>query len=89
MDGRVVTASIDVMDLLKLQEMEIGTVVEVLIKGKVTSVRGPEESLGMDYPSTGSKKPKEVKHKYPGNVRLEVQKVEVNPESEFAGMEDD
>ena len=81
---RKLCARIDISKASQAGELELGQEVTIQIRGKVTSLRGPEESIYPDGP-----KGKETKHMYPGSIEIQLSKFSVQGASGFEGMEDD
>lgn len=77
-----ITARVDLESVRAVKDVELGEVVELRIRGKVCSMRGPEESLYKDS------KGKEVKSTYPGTLEVEISKLEVGSPGEFDGLDD-
>lgn len=82
-DERKITARFDLQKVKTVNEVNLGDTVSVLVRGKVTSMRGPEESLHKDS------KGKEHKSTYPGTLEVEIAKIEISADGEFDGMGDD
>lgn len=77
---------LDVSKISLVGDVSLNDEVEVVVKGRVTSIRGPEQSIGMDYPDKG--KPKEVERTYPGELCVEISAVKVSTVGEFDGMDE-
>lgn len=79
---RKITARVDLESVREVKDVALGEMVELRIRGKVCSMRGPEESLYKDQ------KGKEVKSLYPGTLEVEISKLEVSSPGEFDGLDD-
>lgn len=84
---RKMCARIDLRKYSDAKDVELGDDIEIVVKGKVKSLRGPEEG----YYGSISAKGKEGKEKYshPGSMEIEITTMKVLTSSEYAGMEDD
>lgn len=87
MDRKVV-ARIDLKSAKLVSDVNLGDVVEVCIIGKIRSMSGPREYMGIDW-DKGSKSEKEKKMVDPGSLEIEIQKLEVEIKSEWEDPEDD
>lgn len=81
--NRKIEARIDLKKVSEVGDVSLGDDVVVVIRGKITSMRGPEENLYTDI------KGKEKKEVWPGSICVEVAKMSVNPEGEFDGLLED
>lgn len=77
-------ARIDLKTFSDAENVELGDIVEIVIKGKVKSLRGPEE--GYHTSIDGKKK---EKYTYNGSMEIELDSVKLLSGSDFSGMEDD
>jgi len=81
-------ARIDLTKVAMVKDVELGSTVDVVITGKVKSMRGPEEGLREGY-STNGKRTKEEKYVYPGTLEIEISEVKIKSIGEFDGLGDD
>lgn len=74
-----------------VEELGLGDNVTLVLKGKVVSMRGAEQSLEPDYSKVGieASATKKVKRVYPGSVELELSSVRLALDSEFSTMVDE
>ncbi|MBK8123875.1 MAG: hypothetical protein IPK54_10060 [Dokdonella sp.] len=84
--NRKLCARIDLEKFADAAELELGQEVEIVVKGKIASLRGPEERMERDYSSKSEKK---VKKTYPGSIEVEMGSFKLLSSTEFSGMEDD
>lgn len=85
-DDKKLCARIDLEKFADAAELELGQEVEIVVKGKIASLRGPEERMERDYSSKSDKK---VKKTYPGSIEVEMGSFKLLSSTEFSGMEDD
>jgi len=81
---RKLTARVDISKAAQAAKVTVGETVEVVIRGKVKSIRGPEEGT---YGVVGDKKSEKYMH--PGSIEIELKEFKVLEGSDFSGMEDD
>jgi hypothetical protein len=85
MDDKKICARIDLDKLSRVSDVELGEEVTITIKGKVNSMRGPEEGLRDSY----TKPSKKEKYHYHGNLEIEISSLKIQPIGEFDGMMED
>jgi hypothetical protein len=83
---RPLKARFDICDFEDAEGLELGKVVTMVMKGKVTNLRGPEKGLSSPISTTGKKPGKEEEYTYPGSVEIEINSMAVKTESEFEAM---
>lgn len=86
-DDRKLCARIDISKAKQAAGLSVGEDVEITIKGKIKSIRGPEEGVRPSYKI--GKEGKEEKYTYPGSIEIELSKYEVAGLGEFAALMDD
>jgi hypothetical protein len=86
-DEKCLKARIDISKASQASGIEVGKDIEITIKGKVKSIRGPEHGERPSY--TNGKEGKKEKYTYPGNVEIEISKFKVEGLGEFDGMLED
>lgn len=74
---------LDINKVSTVGDVALGDLVTVTVQGKVTSMRGPEESLYTD----GNGKDKA--NTYPGCLEVQVAKISIAPKGAFSAMEED
>lgn len=85
-DDRKLCARLDLEKFADASDLELGQEVEIIVKGKIAALRGPEKRMERDYSSKSEKK---VERTYPGSVEIEMKSFKLISPSEFAGMEED
>lgn len=83
MDDKTLTARVDIDKVRKVNDVNLGDTVTLTIKGKVRSMRGPDESV---YKND---KGKEIKSVYPGSLEIEISDMRIGSVGEFDGLEED
>jgi len=83
MDKKTREARIDIRTMKEGMNLSLGDKVKIELTGKVTSLRGPEESMYKDL------KGKTQKNTYPGSMCIEVEGMEVEVVGDFTGMLED
>lgn len=78
---------LDITKVSMVGDVSLNDEVEIKVKGRVTSIRGPEEYLGTEY--LGKGKEKEVERICPGTLEVEISAVSVATMNEFDGMDGD
>lgn len=90
LDGdRKLCARIDISKASQAADFELGDVVEITIRGKVKSLRGPEETMRPEYNTKDGKPGKDKKHVYPGSIELEIESFKVDGGTDFSPMMDE
>lgn len=82
-DERKLCARVDIDKVKKVNDVNLGDEVTLVVTGKVTNLRGPEENLYKDG------KGKERKSTYPGSMEIEISEMKVSAVGEFDGLEED
>jgi hypothetical protein len=82
---RKLTARIDISKASQAGDLELGQEVSIVIRGKVTALRGPSESLNVESGSKG----KEEKYTYPGSIEIQLEKFAVEGTSGFEALLED
>jgi hypothetical protein len=84
-DEKTRTVRVDIDKVKQVNDVNLGDTVTLVVKGKVKSMRGPEESLWKDS------KGKEKKSTYPGSIEIEIDEMRIGAEGQFDGLleEDD
>lgn len=77
---------LDINKISLVGDVALNDEVLVKVKGRVTAIRGPEQSLEVPY---DSKNKKEIARVYPGSLEVEIDKVEIQTEDQFAGLDED
>lgn len=90
MMDRKLTATFDIKPGMEiLDELTIEDEVEIVLKGKVTAIRGGEESMERDWEAKDPDKAPKKKRIYPGSVTLELKSVRMARQGEFDAMMED
>jgi hypothetical protein len=79
-------ARIDIRKFKDADGLELGDSVEIVLKGKVKSLRGPEEGV---HSSPDGKMKKADIYNYPGSVEIELESFKLLETGEYEGMLDD
>lgn len=84
-DEKSRTVRVDIDKVKQVNDVNLGDTVTLVVKGKVKSMRGPEERLWKD------EKGKEKKSTYPGSIEIEIDEMRIGAEGQFDGLleEDD
>ena len=85
-------ARLDISKASQAGDLELGEEVTIVLRGKVRTLRGPEEGIRGPYdpiPTTSGKKGKEEKYTYPGSIEIEITKMDVKGTSGFEGLADE
>lgn len=80
---RKLCARVDIDKVKKVNDVNLGDEITLVVKGKVTNLRGPEENLYTN------EKGKETKSTYPGSMEIEIDEMKVMSVGVFDGMEED
>jgi hypothetical protein len=78
---------LDITKVSMVGDVSLNDEVEIKVKGRVTSIRGPEHYIGTDY--LGKGKEKEVERMYPGSLEVEISSVAIATVNQFEGMDSD
>jgi len=85
-ETRKMCARIDIRKFKDADGLELGDSVEIVLKGKVKSLRGPEEGI---HGPVDSKSKTSDKYNYPGSVEIELESFKLLETGEYEGMLDD
>ena len=81
---------LDINKVSMVGDVSLNDEVEITVKGRVVSIRGPEQYLTSPYDSCeGKGKIKEEERVYPGCLEVEIGTVTVGKMNEFEGMDGD
>jgi hypothetical protein len=85
--GGKLCARVDISKASEADDVNIGDIVTIVIKGKVKRLEGPEQFKDTEY--LGKGKEKEIVRKIPGSIEIELDSMKVGAESDFSGMLED
>lgn len=81
-------ARIDIAKVNQVNDVNLGDTIELVIKGRVKSLDGPEERLEQRYNYKNGKEtgPTEVKVVHPGTIEIEIESMAIGSVGEFDGI---
>lgn len=83
-DKRKLCARIDLKNASIVNDVNVEDTITVMVKGKVTMLRGTEEGTTNRY--VGDGKEKKVQYKEPGVLELDITSVTISADGTFDGM---
>lgn len=92
LEDRKIKMRLDIQKVSVVGDIGLNDEVTVTVKGRVTSLRGPEMSLETPYvykEGKEAKSKKEVERVYPGSLEVEVAQIKIESDGAFAGIDAD
>jgi hypothetical protein len=79
---------VDINKVSMVGDIGLHDEVTITVKGKVTSIRGPEQYVGTEYVGK-NETPKKVDRTYPGSLEVEIQGMKIATVNQFDAMDED